>query len=39
MTVSRSPAAYIKGILALRDKRVGVLDEELLFSSLDKIIR
>jgi chemotaxis-related protein WspD len=39
MTVSKSPAAYTKGILALRDHQVGVLDEELLFSALDKIIR
>jgi chemotaxis-related protein WspD len=37
-TVTRSPSSYTKGVLELSDMRVSILDEELFFNSVDKII-
>lgn len=34
VTVSKSTANYVKGVLSWRDQQVGLLDEELLFFSL-----
>ncbi|OEU71618.1 MAG: chemotaxis protein CheW [Desulfovibrio sp. S3730MH75] len=38
-TVSKAPAAYTKGLFELDDKRVSLLDEELLFEVFNRIIK
>ncbi len=38
VNISKSTTAYIKGIIKIGDKSVGVLDEDLLFSSLKRSI-
>lgn len=38
ITVSKSTANYIKGLLHWQDRSVGVLDDELLFESLRRLI-
>ena len=38
-TVSKAPAAYTKGLFDLDEKRVSLLDEELLFEAFNRIIK
>lgn len=39
VTISKSSINYIKGIMKMKEKSVGLLDEELLFSSLKRSIQ
>jgi chemotaxis-related protein WspD len=39
MTISKSAAPYIKGIMNIENKKVGLLDEELLFASLNRSLK
>jgi chemotaxis-related protein WspD len=39
ITISKSTINYVKGIMNMEHKRVGLIDEELLFSSLKRSIQ
>lgn len=38
VTVAKSTANFLKGVITWKDKRIGLLDEELLFTSLRRSI-
>lgn len=38
-TVSKSPAAYTRGLFEIDDKRVSLLEDELLFEAFNRIIK
>ncbi|WP_027720720.1 chemotaxis protein CheW [Maridesulfovibrio zosterae] len=38
-TVSKAPAAYTKGLFEMKDKRISLLEEELLFEAFNRIIK
>jgi len=39
VTVSKSAASYLKGMLKWKDKHIGLLDEDLVFHGLRRIVR
>lgn len=38
-TVAKAPSAYTKGLFKINDKRISLLDEELLFEAFNRIIK